>query len=176
MLIETCPLLQCSAYFWRHGILCRPGYTLQWRHNGRTGVSNHQPHDCLLNRLFRLRSKKTSKLRLAGLCVRNSPVTGEFPAQMASNAKNVSIWWRHHVSGRVRVCNRVEVKVRKINTWNGMILNDVIWCKSWFGIAHGKRHFSAGGLVPLKVFCRISADWLQSTAPISIKDCHLNGQ
>ena len=26
-----------------------------------------------------------------------SPVTGEFPAQMASNAENVSIWWRHHV-------------------------------------------------------------------------------
>ena len=24
--------------------------TLQWRHNGRDGVSNHQPHDCLLNR------------------------------------------------------------------------------------------------------------------------------
>ena len=29
--------------------------------------------------------------------VRDSQVTGEFPAQMASNAKNVSIWWRHHV-------------------------------------------------------------------------------
>ena len=28
--------------------------------------------------------------------VGNSPVTGEFPAQMASNAENVSIWWRHH--------------------------------------------------------------------------------
>ena len=27
----------------------------------------------------------------------NSPGTGEFPAQMASNAKNVSIWWRRHV-------------------------------------------------------------------------------
>ena len=26
----------------------------------------------------------------------NSPVTGEFPAQRASNAENVSIWWRHH--------------------------------------------------------------------------------
>ena len=25
---------------------------LQWRHNGVDGVSNHQPHDCLLNRLF----------------------------------------------------------------------------------------------------------------------------
>ena len=24
--------------------------------------------------------------------------TGEFPAQRASNAENVSIWWRHHVS------------------------------------------------------------------------------
>ena len=60
-------------------------------------VSNHQPHDCFLNRLFRRRSKKTSKLRFTGLCKRNSPGTGEFPAQMASNAENVSIWWRHHV-------------------------------------------------------------------------------
>ena len=30
------------------------------------------------------------------LCEGNSPGTGEFPAQMASNAENVSIWWRHH--------------------------------------------------------------------------------
>ena len=41
--------------------------------------------------------KKTSKLRVTGLCAGNSPVTGEFPAQMASKAENVSIWWRHHV-------------------------------------------------------------------------------
>ena len=26
-------------------------------------------------------------------------VTGEFPAQMVSNAENVSIWWRHHQVG-----------------------------------------------------------------------------
>ena len=70
--------------------------TLRWRHNGRDSVSNQQPHDCLLNRLFRRRSKKTSKLRVTGLCVGNSPGTGEFPAQMASNAENISIWWRHH--------------------------------------------------------------------------------
>ena len=69
---------------------------LQWRHNGRDSVSNHQPHDCLLKRLFRCRSRKTSKLRVTGLCAGNSPVTGEFPAQMASNAENVSIWCRHH--------------------------------------------------------------------------------
>ena len=71
------------------------GSTLQWRHNGRDGVSNHQPHQCLLNRLFGRRSKKTSKLRVTGLCARNSPWTGEFLTQMASNAENVSIWWRY---------------------------------------------------------------------------------
>ena len=48
------------------------------------------------NRLFRRRSTKTSKLRVTGLCVGNSPVTGEFPAQRTSNAENVSIWRRHH--------------------------------------------------------------------------------
>ena len=72
------------------------GKSLEWRHYGHDSVSNHQPHDCLLNPLLRRRSKKTSKLRVTGLCAGNSPGTGEFPAQMASNAENVSIWWRHH--------------------------------------------------------------------------------
>ena len=71
-------------------------FALRWRHNERDGFSNHQPHDCLLNRLFGSRSKKMSKLRVTGLCVGNSPGTGEFPAQIASNAEYVSIWWRHH--------------------------------------------------------------------------------
>ena len=47
--------------------------TLRWRHNDQDGVSNHQPHGCLLNRLFRRRSNKKSKLRVTGLCVGNSP-------------------------------------------------------------------------------------------------------
>ena len=71
-------------------------WALRWRHNGRDNVSNHQSHDCLLNRLFRRRSKKTSKILVTGLFAGNSPGTGEFPAQKASNAENVSIWWRHH--------------------------------------------------------------------------------
>ena len=70
---------------------------LEWRHNERVGVSNRRRLDCLLNRLFRRRSKKLSKLRVTGLCEGNSPGTGEFPAQRASNAENVSIWWRHQV-------------------------------------------------------------------------------
>ena len=50
--------------------------TLQWRHNERDGVSNHQRLDRLLKRLFRRRSKETS--------------------QKTSDGENVSIWWRHH--------------------------------------------------------------------------------
>ena len=46
--------------------------------------------------------KKTSKLRVTCLCAGKSPGTGEFPAQMASNAKNVSIWWRHHAMPDMR--------------------------------------------------------------------------
>ena len=41
--------------------------------------------------LFKRRSKKTSKLRVTGLCEGNSLVTGKLPAQRASNAENVSI-------------------------------------------------------------------------------------
>ena len=70
--------------------------SLQWRNNECDGVSDHQPHECLLNHLSRCRSKKTSRLRTTGLYqgirwwLVNSP-------QMASNAENVSIWWRHRV-------------------------------------------------------------------------------
>ena len=79
-------------------------WPLRWRHNGCDSVSNHQLHHCLLNRLFRRRSKKASKLRVTGLCAGNSPGTGEFPAQMASYAKNVSIWWRHHATSLFQIC------------------------------------------------------------------------
>ena len=50
----------------------------------------------VLNCSFRRRSQKTSKCCITGLCAAgNSPMTGELPAQMDSNAENVSIWWRH---------------------------------------------------------------------------------
>ena len=75
------------------GAICKATLcvTISWqcRHNRREGVSNHQPPHCLLKRLFRRRPKKTSKLRVTGLYSGNSPVSGEFLAQMA-------IWWHHH--------------------------------------------------------------------------------
>ena len=57
-------ILSCLSYL---------SLPLHWRHNGHGGVSNHQPRGCLLNHLFRRRSKKTSKLRVTGLCAGHSP-------------------------------------------------------------------------------------------------------
>ena len=68
----------------------------RWRHNEHDSVSNHQPQYCLFNRIFRRRSKKTSKLRVTGICAGNSARTGGFPAQMASKAENFPISWHHH--------------------------------------------------------------------------------
>ena len=67
----TCPYPWYQ--FLAHKSLYAMKSTLHWRHNDHDGVSNHQPHGCLLNRLFRRRSKKTLKLCVTGLCVGNSP-------------------------------------------------------------------------------------------------------
>ena len=75
----------CDVWWGYPKNMCKWLSSLHWCHNGQDGVSNHQPHDCLLNRLFRCRSKKTSKLCVTGVCAGNSPVTGEIPTQKASN-------------------------------------------------------------------------------------------
>ena len=67
------PILKCS---------------LQWRHNGYDGVSNRRRPVCLISRLFMRISKKTSKLRVTGLCEENPPVAGWLPSQRAINAEN----------------------------------------------------------------------------------------
>ena len=77
----TLPISQLYARSYTNTVL------LQWRQNERDGVSNHQPHNCLLNCLISRGSKKVSKVRVTGLCVGNSPVTDGFPAKMSSNAK-----------------------------------------------------------------------------------------
>ena len=84
-----------ASIWWRH--------QLHWRHDERNGVSNHRRLECLLNRLSRCRSKKTSNLRVTDLCDGNTPVTGGFPSQRASNAENVPIWWRHHDHENIKI-------------------------------------------------------------------------
>ena len=72
--VRTLTYTCLTGFLWRNiviAIIIICVCMLQWRHNGRDSVSNHQPHDCLLNRLFRRRSKKASKLRDTGLCAGN---------------------------------------------------------------------------------------------------------
>ena len=71
-------------------------FSVHWHHNERDAVSNHRRLNCLLNRLFRRRAKKASKLHVTGICEGTSPVAGEFPTQRASNEQNVYIWWHYH--------------------------------------------------------------------------------
>ena len=82
--------LHRSAWDKFYGFLfhCSRRITWRWRHNGHVWVSNHQPHDWLLNLSCMQRSKKTSKVRVTGLCERWIPHT------KASNAENVSIMCR----------------------------------------------------------------------------------
>ena len=100
----------------------------QWRHNERRGVSNHRRLDGLLNRLLRRRSKKISKLRVTGLCARNSPVTGKFPSQRASNAKNASISWRHHA------CAMCSYSPSQFGSDNGLAPTSAGWW-NWLWIS-----------------------------------------
>ena len=92
-----CPISCCGVSQHICALSINAANTLQWRHHGHDGVSNHQPHDYLRNRYSGTDQRKhQSSASLA--FVRGFHRTGEFPAQRASNAENVSIWWRHHVS------------------------------------------------------------------------------
>ena len=125
----------CCSSWWRYRRTTEPcrawclgqlaNVALHWRHNEHDDVSNHQLHHCLLNRLFGSRSKKTSKLRVTGLCAGNSPETGEFPAQMARNAENVSIsWWYHG--------NQWRCVVAKMISNNTSLLRPGIQPRCWY--------------------------------------------
>ena len=92
--------------------------SLHWRHNDHDGVSNHQPHGCLLNRLFRRRSKKTSKLRVTGLCVGNSPGPVNSPHKGPVTRKmfpfdDVIMWWmRNYMS----LFMRMQLLIHALNS------------------------------------------------------------
>ena len=113
------------------------GGTLQWHHNKCHGVSNQQHLECLISRLFRSTSKKTSKLHVSGPCKENQPVTGGIPWQRASNAEYGSIWWRHR--GQLAIINDATLMYmgkisRRLTTTNktvyelyGKYLNVLCW-------------------------------------------------
>ena len=105
--------------------------TLQRRHNECDCVSNHQRLDCLLNPLFRRRSKKPSKPHVTGNCERNPPVTDGFPSKRASNVENDDITMLIRLFSNTQLCGEnpaTHVPVINChcpigNDDNGMLLN-----------------------------------------------------
>ena len=96
VLSVVCDGVHCSADQQWNRQTRTYSFELRWHHNEHDGISNPQPHECWLSRLFRRRWKKTSKFPVTGLCEGNIRRTGELPTQRARNAENVSIWWHHH--------------------------------------------------------------------------------
>ena len=99
---------QCKEYLterWRGCWASGRPSALQWRHNEHDGVSNHQPHDCLLKRLFRCRSRKHQSYASPAF-VRgihqwpvNSPQKGSVTQKMFPF--DDVIMWNHSVYGVV---------------------------------------------------------------------------
>ena len=117
--------------------------TLQWRHNGPDCVSNHLPHDCLLKRSFRRRSKKTSKLRVTGLCTGihrrsvNSPHKGPVTRKMFPIDDVIMIWMCFYASRNKSARQRWDpcwpliklLEGHQVPVWNGWRLPEVL--KPW---------------------------------------------
>ena len=125
------PVILCvMRWFVGYGDYNHMSCALQWRHNERDSISNHPPDDSFLNHLFRRRPKKTSKLRVTGLCEGNSLVNGEFPTHRASNAENVSIWKCHHGTFQIHSWFAQGMKLLTCHVesrWNGFHLINRKW-------------------------------------------------
>ena len=93
---------------------------LQWRHNERDAVSNHQRLNCCFNRLFRRRSKKTSKFHVTGLCEGNPPVTGGFPSQRVSDVE------KNPFDDVIASGNKVGTTWWQLSSFNGRPCNFIV--------------------------------------------------
>ena len=113
--------------------------TLLWRHNGRDGVSNNQTRDCLLNRLFRCRSKKTSKLRVTWdrwIPRTNGQLRGKCLHLITSSCTNISTdntrdkihhnnLWNHLRNFRLIFILRNPILIRR-----HLYIDTTSWCDS----------------------------------------------
>ena len=114
--------LKCSGYDHAHTIF-------------HDGVSNYQPHHCLLNRLFGRRSRKASKLRVTGLCAGNSPGPVNSPHKGPVTRKMVPV--DDPIMAWVNPCNDTYAM---IILKNGGMMNDV-FIKEMVNIPNFNLHF-----------------------------------
>ena len=90
ILIKYVFLPRCTLHF---RLITDFSMTLLWCHMGT--MASQTTNLMIVYSTVQAQIKK-SKLGVTRLCEGNSPVTGESPSQMPSNAENVFIWWRHH--------------------------------------------------------------------------------
>ena len=90
-------------------LFIKPWFTLPWRHNDHDSVSKSPASRLFTQPFIQTQIKENIKApRHWPLCGEVTG-TGEFPAQRATYAENVSIWWRHHELTRVfsRDCSAI---------------------------------------------------------------------
>ena len=87
--------------------------SLQWRHNGRDGVLNQQPSLTIVYSNVYSGADQRKHQSSASLAFVNSLVTGEFPAQKASNAEDASIWLRYHGFELITCYHKMQLKIEK---------------------------------------------------------------
>ena len=126
---ETCTASLYNLFYMECAML----FSLQWRHNGRDGVRNQQRLQCLFSRLFRRKSTKTSKLRVTGFCEGNSPVTGEFPLQSASNRKCF-----HFMMSSCSILGLLQYRIYFRNTSYTQLSRNLVCAQL---ISHWPNHF-----------------------------------
>ena len=102
------------TFIWRHHDASNPMHTLQWRHNGHDGVSNHQPHDCFLNRYSDADQRKHQSSAPLAFVRRihrgsvNSPHKGPVTRKMFP-FDDVIMWW-------IKLCTRMGHFVHRRST------------------------------------------------------------
>ena len=137
---------------------------LQWRHNERNGVSNHQsPMSRLLMQPFvRAQIKENIKTPRHW----EEFLTG-FPSQRVSKAENISIWWRHHtnicrdrrVSNAISSVKLCHVFKRRATETRGRFYASVINRPSKVGLEHMPRDFSVWGFYIIPVCLCLHKTW-----------------
>ena len=145
-----------------------PSFTFRWHHNGHDGVSNHQPHHCLLNRLFWCRSKKTSKLRLTGLCAGpvNSPHKWPVTRKMFPfDDVIMSTRWVKHFINRCLFFSYELLKNMIVGMWIHIIfpfsscifvVTSYLWIDSNRNIACNEMSHFVLAIAPCKYYARIT--------------------
>ena len=159
--------------------------TLHWRQIDHNGVSNHQSHGCLFRRI----SKKTSKLRVTGLCVGNSPGPVNSPHKRPVTRKMLPFddvimsvaaplpglaisWWQSQATRQLHPEYRVPAYTKPLPEPIWFVTNGIMWHS-----CQGSLCLNTKDVNPRVVF-EIYIFKITATSPRRqwVKNCHALGK